>query len=113
MQSKLNIPSTPPDPSNISSDIKTLHYIIGARYVGGASLISLKTPQEGFSKQRELMGKIRVGYKGQLEKVFMMGKEQQAVFQGGLSNYCVFGGHGSGMHLQVLGELVTHFTTTF
>ena len=98
MQSKLNIPRTPPDPSNISGDIKTLHYIIGARYVGGASLITLKTPQEGFSQQGELMGKIRVGYKGQLEKVFMMGREQQAVFHAQLNNYCNFGGHGSGKY---------------
>ena len=107
MQSKLNIPSTPPDPSHISSDIKTLHYIIGARYVGGASLISFKTPQEGFSKQGDLLVKIRVGYQGQVEKVLMLGREQQAVFQAQLTSYCNFGGHGSGKY-RVRGLAVTH-----
>ena len=109
MQSKLKIPITPPDLSNISSDIKTLHYIIGARYIGGASLISFKTPQEGFSKQGDLLGKIRVGYQGQLEKVFMMGREQQAVFQAQPTNYCNFGGHGSGKY-RVWDIVVKHST---
>ena len=35
-------------------------------------------------------------YLGNFDKVFMMGKEQQAVFQAELPSYCVFGGHGSG-----------------
>ena len=98
MQSKLNLPSTLPDPSTISSDIKKLHYIIGARYVGGASLINMKTPQEGFSEQEILLKKTRAGYEKQVDKVFMMGREQQAVFQAGLSSFCNFGGHGSGKH---------------
>ena len=96
LQSKLKLPSTPPDPSTISSDINKLHYIIGARYVGGASLINLKTPEEGFSQRQNLLKKIRDGYEQQVDKVFMMGREQQAVFQLGLSNYSNFGGHGSG-----------------
>ena len=75
-----------------------LHYIIGARYVGGASLINMKTPQEGFSEQESLIKKIRAGYERQVDKVFMMGREQQAVFQAGLCNYANFGGHGSGKH---------------
>ena len=98
MQSKLNLPSTPPDPSTISGDIKKLNYIIGARYVGGASLINMKTPQEGFSEQEILLKKTRAGYKKQVDKVFMIGREQQAVFQAGLSSFCNFGGHGSGKH---------------
>ena len=72
--------------------------MIGARYVGGASFIRLKTPREGFSTQGSLLKKIKVGYEGQLEKVFMMGREQQALFQAKLYNYCKFGGHGSGEH---------------
>ena len=96
MQVKLKLPTSPPDPSTISSDIKRLNYMIGARYVGGASLINLKTPEEGFSKQETLLKKIRAGYEHQVDKVFMMGREQQAVFQSGLSNYSNFGGHGSG-----------------
>jgi hypothetical protein len=109
---KLNVPDAPPNQDSVSPDIKKLSTMIGARYVGGASLIRLKTPKEGFAKQGKLLKKIRAGYEDQLEKVFMMGKEQQAVFQGGLSNYCVFGGHGSGMHGR-LGKIFTHFTTTF
>jgi hypothetical protein len=96
LKSKLKLPSTPPDPSTISGDIKTLHCIIGARYVGGASLINMKTPQEGFSQQKTLLKKVRAGYEDQVDKVFMMGREQQAVFQGGLCNFANFGGHGSG-----------------
>ena len=98
MQSKLKLPINPPDQSTISSDIKKLHYIIGARYVGGASLINMKTPQEGFSQQETLLKKTRAGYENQDNKVFMMGREQQAVFQAGLCNYSNFGGHGSGIH---------------
>ena len=98
MQSKLKLPNAPPDPDTISSDIKKLHCIIGARYVGGASLIKMKTPQEGFSQQETLLKKTRAGYECQGDKVFMMGREQQAVFQSGLSNYANFGGHGSGKH---------------
>jgi hypothetical protein len=96
MQSKLKLPSSPPDPSTISVGVKRLHYMIGARYVGGASLINMKTPQEGFSLQKTLLKKVRAGYEDQGDKVFMMGREQQAVFQGGLSSFCNFGGHGSG-----------------
>ena len=46
--------------------------------------------------QGKLLKKIRAGYENQLEKVYMMGREQQAMFQAGLTNYCNFGGHGSG-----------------
>ena len=92
----MNVPVAPPNPDDISNDIKKLNTLIGARYVGGASLIRLKTPRDGFSVQGSLLKKIRTGYEGQLEKVFMMGREQQAVFQAGLTNYCNFGGHGSG-----------------
>jgi hypothetical protein len=70
--------------------------MVAARYVGGASFIGLKTPQEGFSKQAALLNTVRTSYEHQVEKVFMMGPEQQAVFQSGLNNYSNFGGHGSG-----------------
>ena len=94
MQVKLKLPSSPTDPSMISMDIKRLNYMIGARYVGGASLINLKTPEEGFSEQGTSLKKIRAGYEHQVDKVLMMGREQQAVFQSGLYNYSNFGGHG-------------------
>ena len=96
MQSKLKLPSLPPDSDTISQEVKALNRIIGARYVGGASFINLKTPGEGFLKQAYLLKNIRTGYERKLEKVFMLGKEQQAVFQSGLCNYSNFGGHGSG-----------------
>jgi hypothetical protein len=95
---KLNVPATAPDPATISPDIKNLHITIASRYVGGASFISLKTPNEGFLKQGALMKKIKDGYTGQVEKIFMLGREQQAVFHAGLHNYANFGGHGSGEH---------------
>ena len=98
LQSKLKIPDSPPNLDSISPDIKHLNTVIGARYVGGASLISLKNPKEGFSRQGEMMKKIRTGFEGQSEKVFMMGIEQQALFQSGLCNYSNFGGHGSGKY---------------
>ena len=97
LRAKLEIPDSPPDPTTIPEDLKQLHYKIGARYLGLTSLIKLKTPQEGFKYQAKQLNDIRTGYEKQLEKVFMMGTEQQAIFQAGLQNYCVFGGHGSGM----------------
>ena len=100
MQSKLKIPDAPPDPSSISADVRKLQNTISARYVGGASLISIKTPEEGFAKHEALMKKVRTGYEGQIEKVFMLGREQQAVFQAGLFNYSNFGGHGSGIWVE-------------
>ena len=95
---KLNVPDAPPNPNNISPDIEALNTMIGARYLGDASQIRLKTPKEGFSMQCKLLKRIRAGYEGQLDKVFMMGREQHAVVRVGPSNYCVFGGHGSGRH---------------
>ena len=97
LRDKLEIPDSPPDPTTIPEDLKQLHYKVGARYLGLTSLIKLKTPQEGFKYQDKQMKAIRTGYGQQLEKVFIMGTEQQALFQAGLQNYCVFGGHGSGM----------------
>jgi hypothetical protein len=99
LRKTLNVPDALPKRESISADILALNTRIGARYLGGASLIRLKTPDEGFSLQELLLQKIRTGYEGQLEKVSMMGREQQAVFQAGLTNYCNFGGHGSGNHL--------------
>ena len=98
LRAKLGVPETAPDPSTISEDLKNLHYTIGARYLGMASLIQLKTPTEGFTHQDKLLGSVRTGFQRNFEKVYMMGEEQQAVFQAELSNYCVFGGHGSGTH---------------
>ena len=70
--------------------------MISTRYVGAASLIPMKIPQEGFQKQGELLKGIREGYKEKVERVYRFSKDQQAVFQAGLQNYSNFGGHGSG-----------------
>ena len=43
---------------------------------------------------------IREGYKGKVERVFRLSKDQQDVFQAGLQNYCNFGGHGSGNRIK-------------
>ena len=90
----MKVPDTPP--ANISSAVLELNKIIGARYLGVASLIKLKNPSEGFSKQATVMKKIRSDYEKKGERVMMMGPEQQAIFQSGVQNYCNFGGHGSG-----------------
>jgi len=94
MKLKMGVPDTPP--ANISSAVLELNKIIGARYLGVASLIKLKNPSEGFSKQATVMKKIRSDYEKKEEKVMMMGPEQQAIFQSGVKNYSNFGGHGSG-----------------
>ena len=92
----MRLPSNPPDPAKISPGIISLSNIISTRYVGAASLIPMKTPQEGFQKQGELLKDIREGYKGKVEKVYRLSMDQQDVFQAGLQNYSNFGGHGSG-----------------
>jgi hypothetical protein len=90
------VPATHHTLTNISSDIKKLHTTIATRYVGAGSLISLKTPQAGFQRQAALLEDVREGYEGKAEKVYMMSRDQQAVFQSGLRNFVNFGGHGSG-----------------
>ena len=105
---KLKLPSSPPDPARISPDILALHNTISARYVGAASLIAMKTPQEGFQKQGELLEGIREGYQGKVDRVYRMSKDQQAVFQSGLQDYNNFGGHGSGTQNLKL-DFVTKF----
>ena len=96
MRVKLKMPSSPPDPASISSDVLALHNTIASRYVGAASLISLKTPQEGFQKHQALLKDIREGYKSQLEKAYRLSTDQQAVYHSGVGSYVNFGGHGSG-----------------
>ena len=96
LRTKLKLPPSPPDPASISPDIMSLHAIVSARYVGAASLLSMKTPEEGFQKQGKVLEDIREGYKGKVERVYRMSKDQQDVFQAGLQNYSNFGGHGSG-----------------
>ena len=93
---KLGLPSRPPDPEKVSPDIISLSNTISTRYVGAASLIPTKMPQEGFQKQGELLKGIREGYQGKVDRVYRFSKDQQAVFQAGLQNYSNFGGHGSG-----------------
>ena len=91
------MPLMPPSPSRISPDIMALNTTISARYIGAASLIRLKTPQEGFQKQEDLIQGIRKGYMNQCpERVFMLSPDQHLVTQASLQNYCNFGGHGSG-----------------
>ena len=96
LRTKLKLPPRPPDPAKISPDVRALHNVISTRYVGAASLISLKTPKESIQKQEQLLVNIREGYMGKVDRVFRMSKDQQAVFHSGLTNYCNFGGHGSG-----------------
>ena len=64
LRAKLGVPETPPDPSEIPEELMKLHYIIGARYLGMASLIEMKMPSEGFSYQNELLKLVRTGYQG-------------------------------------------------
>ena len=96
LRTKLRLPSSPPDPARVSADILALSNVISARYIGAASLIPMKTPQEGFQAQGKMLEDIREGYEGKAEKVYRLSKDQQAVFQAGLQNYNNFGGHGSG-----------------
>jgi hypothetical protein len=106
----MQMPISPPDLSNISPDILALHHTIATRYVGAASLISLKTPQEGFQKQKTLLDNIREGYKGQLDKVYRLSTDQQAVYHSGVGSYVNFGGHGSGRGIQnLVNMLMSHF----
>jgi hypothetical protein len=99
LRAKLKVPATPPDPATISPAVQRLHTSVAARYVGAGSLISMKTPQEGFTMQAEQLEGIRKGYQGKVEKVFRMSRDQQDVFQGRLHSFVNFGGHGSGAEL--------------
>ena len=100
LRAKLKVPATPPDPATISPAVQRLHTTIAARYVGAGSLITLKTPQEGFMKQAVQLNNIREGYQGMVEKVYRMSGEQRAIFQGGLCSFVNFGGHGSGTQMK-------------
>ena len=66
-----------------------LHNTIATRYVGTASLIKLKTPQE----ERTLLKNVR---KEEKERVYRFSSDQQSVYQAGACSYVNFGGHGSG-----------------
>ena len=96
LRAKLQMPTSPPDPSTISPEILALHNTIASRYVGAASLISLKTPQEGFQKHQARLKDVREGYTAQLEKAYRLSNDQQAVYHSGVGSYVNFGGHGSG-----------------
>ena len=93
---KLKLPSSPPHPARISPDILALHNTISARYVGAASLIAMKTPQEGFQRQASQLADVRKGFEDKGERVYRMSRDQQDIFQSGLTNFANFGGHGSG-----------------
>ncbi len=95
----MSVPISPPDPATISEDILNLHNIIATRYVGGASLIRLKSAQEGFQAQKTLLKNIRKGMEGEgMEKVYRLSSDQQAVYLAGQCSYNNFGGHGSGKY---------------
>ena len=96
LRAKLQMPESPPDPATISPEILALHKTIASRYVGAASLISLKTPQEGFQKHQALLKDVRKGYTAQLEKAYRLSTDQQVVYHSGVGSYVNFGGHGSG-----------------
>ena len=99
------MPLSPPEPAQISPNILALHNTIASRYVGAASLISLKTPQEGFQKHQSLLKDVREGnkalypsfIKAQLEMAYRLCTEQQAIYHSGVGSYVNFGGHGSGV----------------
>ena len=94
LQDKLGVPASPPDPNTISQDIMDLHNTIATRHVGAASLIRLKTPEEGFNEQRRLLQDVR---ENSLDgKVYRLSNDQLAVFQSGPFSFTIFGGHGSG-----------------
>jgi hypothetical protein len=102
LRMKLKLPDTVPDPVSISAVVKRLHNIVTSRYVGVASFIPLKTPAQYFEKLSKTLAFINEGYEGQQEeKIFRLGKEQQAVFNSGLENYSNFGGHGSGEIIKI------------
>ena len=84
LRAKLHLTASPPNPTTIQPDILALHNTIAARYLGAASLISLKTPQEGFQKHQALLKDVREGYKAQLEKAYRLSTDQQAVFHSGV-----------------------------
>ena len=95
MRSKLGVPTAPPD--TVAPAPQRLHNTTVARILGGFSFIRLKTPREGFQRQDQQLGAVRKDYQlMELERVYMMGLEQQAVFNGQLLHFVVFGGHGSG-----------------
>ena len=93
------MPTSPPDPAAISESILNLHNIIATRYVGGASLIRLKSAQEGFQAQRNLLQNIRKGMEREgAKKVYRLSSDQQAVYLARQCSYNNFGGHGSGKY---------------
>ena len=96
LRAKLQMPASPPDPATISPDVLALHNTIASRYIGAASLISLKTPQGGFQKHQALLKDVREGYTAQLEKAYRLSTDQQAVYHSGVGSHVNFGGHGSG-----------------
>ena len=89
-----------------------LHTTVVGRYVGAASFISLKTPQEGFMRQNEMLEDIRDGYKEKGEKNFKLSQDQQAAFQAGLQNFNNFGGHGSGWFIWLGVRYSDHLSLT-
>ena len=75
----------------------TLHNTIATRFLGAASLIKLKTSEEGFHMERKQMQNVRERrVEEHVEKVYSLSREQQAVYQAGTWSYVNFGGHGSG-----------------
>ena len=74
-----------------------LHNTIATRFLGAASLIKLKTPEEGFQMERRLLQNVREGtVEKHVKKVYSLSREQLAVYQAGTWSYVNFGGHGTG-----------------
>ena len=96
LRAKLRLPSSPPEPANISKEVWAIHTMIATRYIGAASLITMKTPQEGFNRQASQLADVRKGYAGEGDRVYRMSRDQQDIFLSGLQNFANFGGHGSG-----------------
>ena len=103
LKDKMGVPASPPDPTTASQDIMALHNTIATRYVGAASLISLKTPEEGFVKQRRQLQNVREKtVEAETDKVYRLSSDQLAVFQAGPFSFNIFGGHGSGNEMMKL-----------
>jgi hypothetical protein len=83
-------------PHTISAEVNRLHRAIAGRYVGLASLVSLKTAREGLREQGRMLGRVSEEHVAQPERVYRLGREQQAIFNSHLQNFTNFGGHGSG-----------------
>ena len=96
LRTKLRLPTSPPKPTTISEEVWSIHTMIATRYIGAASLITMKTPQEGFQRQASQLADVRKGFEDEGVRVYRMSRDQQELFHSRLQSFANFGGHGSG-----------------